>query len=1457
MIVTKRNAGVLAVLRLLGSLLGIGALILALAITATGTVAAFDRDPAVEFGSSLYSAGNHSPRGLWSDGTTMWVADDADDKLYAYSLEEKTRVPTRDFDGLKAAGNEDPAGIWSDGTTLWVADGVDDKIYAYLTGSRAWDPDQDFDTLRAPGNRDPAGIWSDGATLWVADDGDDKIYAYDLATRARVTGRDFDTLTAAGNNDPRGIWSDGATMWVADTVDDKIYAYDLATKARVPAREFETLQGAGNNHPRGIWSDGATMWVADYFVGTRIGTSGCCTPVYEQDGIFAYDMPEGTAPVEPTDPVADPAAFDRDPAVEFGSSLYSAGNHSPRGLWSDGTTMWVADDADDKLYAYGLEEKTRVPTRDFDGLKAAGNEDPAGIWSDGTTLWVADGVDDKIYAYLTGSRAWDPDQDFDTLRAPGNRDPAGIWSDGATLWVADDGDDKIYAYDLATRARVTGRDFDTLTAAGNNDPRGIWSDGATMWVADTVDDKIYAYDLATKARVPAREFETLQGAGNNHPRGIWSDGATMWVADYFVGTRIGTSGCCTPVYEQDGIFAYDMPEGTAPVEPTDPVADPAAFDRDPAVEFGSSLYSAGNHSPRGLWSDGTTMWVADDADDKLYAYGLEEKTRVPTRDFDGLKAAGNEDPAGIWSDGTTLWVADGVDDKIYAYLTGSRAWDPDQDFDTLRAPGNRDPAGIWSDGATLWVADDGDDKIYAYDLATRARVTGRDFDTLTAAGNNDPRGIWSDGATMWVADTVDDKIYAYDLATKARVPAREFETLQGAGNNHPRGIWSDGATMWVADYFVGTRIGTSGCCTPVYEQDGIFAYDMPEGTAPVEPTDPVADPAAFDRDPAVEFGSSLYSAGNHSPRGLWSDGTTMWVADDADDKLYAYGLEEKTRVPTRDFDGLKAAGNEDPAGIWSDGTTLWVADWVDDKLYAYDFAGKQPVPAQDFDTLRAPGNRDPRGIWSDGATMWVADTGDRKIYAYDLATKARVPAREVDTLQNAGNFYRMGIWSDGTTMWVADIGDRKIYAYDLATKARVPAREFETLQNAGNRDPTGIWSDGATMWVADYFVGTRIGTSGCCTPVYEQDGIFAYNMPPNLPPGVAAIGSVSAGAGSLTVSWSARSGDASGITAYDLRYIPTNADETADTNWTVEEDVWTTGSGSLQYVLTGLTGGTQYDLQVRAVNSAGDGPWSATATGTPQQRESSATAIRSFSPTSVMPGGEVTVTVAVANYGIAGGLKETLPEGFAYKAMSSSLDDNQVMVDGQTVQFTLIGGSESITYIVTASSVEGSHTFSGVLRDSDRVEVPVGGALSITVGTELSVTVTTTATAPVRLGTSVPVTATFSAPVSGFTVDDIGVANGAVGNFTGSGAVYTFDVTPNAIGRVTVDITDDAATDDGGNGNTAASQLSLGIPYDDDGDGAIGKSEVIAAINDYLFGEGDEAISKPEVIRLINLYLFG
>ena len=59
---------------------------------------------------------------------------------------------------------------------------------------------------------------------------------------------------------------------------------------------------------------------------------------------------------------------------------------------------------------------------------------------------------------------------------------------------------------------------------------------------------------------------------------------------------------------------------------------------------------------------------------------------------------------------------------------------------------------------------------------------------------------------------------------------------------------------------------------------------------------------------------------------------------------------------SKDFNTLIAAGNNNPAGLWSNGTTLWVTDWQDDKIYAYNMATKARDSSKDFNTLRAAGN---------------------------------------------------------------------------------------------------------------------------------------------------------------------------------------------------------------------------------------------------------------------------------------------------------------------------------------------------------------------------------------------------------------------------------------------------------------------------------------------------------------------
>ena len=210
--------------------------------------------------------------------------------------------------------------------------------------------------------------------------------------------------------------------------------------------------------------------------------------------------------------------------------------------------------------------------------------------------------------------------------------------------------------------------------------------------------------------------------------------------------------------------------------------------------------------------------------------------------------------------------------------------------------------------------------------------------------------------------------------------------------------------------------------------------------------------------------------------------------------------------------------------------------------------------------------------------------------------------------------------------------------------------------------------------------------------------------------GSPTIGTLTPGADFLTITWAAPTGSTeSAIIAYDLRYIETAASGNSDADWTIVEDVWTADSGTLSYQIAGLTDGTQYDVQVRAVSAAGDGPWSAAAAGTPATWG----AIRSFSPPSVAPAGEVVVMITASGYGRFGAVTETLPPGFSY--VSSSLEDRwgYGRTAGKSVSACL--RQTAFTYTVTASSAAGTYSFSGVLRNSDREDVPVGGALTIAV----------------------------------------------------------------------------------------------------------------------------------------------
>ncbi len=265
---------------------------------------------------------------------------------------------------------------------------------------------------------------------------------------------------------------------------------------------------------------------------------------------------------------------------------------------------------------------------------------------------------------------------------------------------------------------------------------------------------------------------------------------------------------------------------------------------------------------------------------------------------------------------------------------------------------------------------------------------------------------------------------------------------------------------------------------------------------------------------------------NGAPRGIWSDGSTMWVADFSDRKLYAYALADGSRLDDKDI--ALVSSNSTPLGLWSDTTTMWVLNTGDDRIYGYSLADGSRDASRD---IRLDVENDaPAGIWSDGTTMYVVDQIQKQLFAYSLSDGARQSDKDI-----AIAFDRprpVGVWSDKSTFWISyddhrdysDASDRRLYAFGLENGVRE-----EDLDVAISTDQysqfSGIWSDGTTIWVTDTF----------------YDKILAYQLPQPTPSSDAALKELHLSTGTLSPDFAATTTSYTASVSYAMTQVTVHA----------------------------------------------------------------------------------------------------------------------------------------------------------------------------------------------------------------------------------------------------------------------------------------------------------------------------
>ncbi|MGI9255798.1 MAG: fibronectin type III domain-containing protein, partial [Salinispira sp.] len=176
---------------------------------------------------------------------------------------------------------------------------------------------------------------------------------------------------------------------------------------------------------------------------------------------------------------------------------------------------------------------------------------------------------------------------------------------------------------------------------------------------------------------------------------------------------------------------------------------------------------------------------------------------------------------------------------------------------------------------------------------------------------------------------------------------------------------------------------------------------------------------------------------------------------------------------------------------------------------------------------------------------------------------------------------------------------------------------------------------------------------------------------------------LTAGNGQLDVAWTEPDDGGSAITAYHLRHSLDGG-----SNWS---DILNVDAPATSHTITGLTNGTEYDVQVRAVNSvaedagngAGVGAWSTSASATP--------VAVSLAPTAfTLTAGNTTITAAWAAPTDTGGSAITGYE-LEYKLSSGDwntpADVTQQTTDADTTTDTIIGLKNGAIYDVRVRAV--------------------------------------------------------------------------------------------------------------------------------------------------------------------------
>jgi YVTN family beta-propeller protein len=1098
-------------------------------VLATGVTTTFAGAPGqFDFADGVGSAARFSSaRGIWGDGTNLYVADTNNSVIRQVELATAKVTTlagspflfgTQDGFGSEAQFGY-PAGLWGDGLgSLYVTDGGTDTVRQITISSGlvvtiAGSPfnigsSDGFATDGATFNF-PQGVWGDGANLYITDSGNATIRRLEFATNdvttlagtATITGKADGTGASAQFFNPTGIWGDGTSLYVADSSNELIRKIDIATA------NVTTFAGSGSGDgtgtaagfadPTGIFGDASNLYVVDTQASTlrKIVLASAAVTTIAGQGL-TLGVADGTGS-----------------AARF---IF------PSGAWGDGTNLYVADSTTNVIRKVVLATGTVSTFAGTTGLPgsadgigtAASFSDPLGVWGDGVNLYVADSANHTIRKIVIATGVVTTIAGTPTIS--GSADgigpaalfnfPIGIWGDGSNLYIADTSNTTIRQIVLATGAVTTiagtPRCSDCVGFAADGigpnarfaSPLGIWGDGVNLYIADSGANAVRQLVLATAnvttlAGVLISEVSNEQdGIGNAagfiSPTGITGDGSYLYVADNSgqtirkieIATATVTTLAGTPRLSggQDGIGSL-------------------------------ALFSA----PFGIWSDGSRLYITEDgAIRTLTAVTLLQPSLLAVTPSSGpagtdvavTLTGGNFDPKN-----TTITVAGGGVTASPVILTAAGTALTTLTIDPAAAAGARTITVSTSAGnsnALTFTVNAGAPILTGINPGSGSQgtsvpvtLTGSNLIPGATALNVSGAGITVTAVSV-TSGTAMTATFVIDPAAATGDRSVTVNTASGTSGAVTFTITPPSApTLGLVTPANGTQGATvpvtltgtgfiSGATSVIASTTGILVSSVNV----ISSTSLTATFVLNGAPGAV--GISVATAGGSSGSQPFTINANVLGSTAAFAVTHVAGTGGFGKV---DGTGSGARFNQ-PQFAWSDGTNLYVSDRFNHTIrkivQATGVVTTVAGTPESFGYNDAAGAAaqffNPEGLWGDGGSnLYVADQGNRVIRKIDLSTGlvttlagAQGQFGTTDGSCSAARFGTnlQGLWGDANNLYIVDSASNTIRQIALAgctvsTMAGLAGFSGTTdLPGAGARfsSPMGVWGDGTNLYISDY-----------------------------------------------------------------------------------------------------------------------------------------------------------------------------------------------------------------------------------------------------------------------------------------------------------------------------------------------------------------------------------------------------